>query len=117
MADHEISLGKGLQFLVITLSVCVLIGIGGVLGVTWYKYEQSETNADVMSIDSHETVKIAVDTRDSRKEIKDEIDRIETIVDDNGDLDDNFLLLMESARSDAISRGDSSGLINAITRK
>lgn len=117
MGEYKLMLGKGLQFLVITFSVCLLLGLGAGAGITWYKNEQSESTAEVMNIDSEVSLEIATDTKEIKAEIHEEIENIDSIVDSAGYLDPEFLQLIQSARADAISRGDSTGFINAITHK
>ena len=94
----------------------VFMAFGGLIVFSWLRYEQGESDVEVMSIDSAQGLEIATETKETRVQYDDKIKAIPSIVDNDGYINPKFMQLMESARANAVERGDSSGIINAITR-
>lgn len=116
MAEFKVMLGKGLQFLVITLSVCLLLALGFGAGTIYHKLEQEESNVEVMSNDSEVAVEISNETKRLLKETKNELKDIDIVTSD-GRFSAEFMQRLQSAKSDAEQRGDQAVLIRRLTRQ
>lgn len=113
----KLELGRGLQYLTITLSACLLIGIGALGMFAYLKGKQNESNVEVLSIDSEVGMEIAQETEKQKVVINEKLKKIKKpIVDDNGYMSVEFMQLMESAKSTAEQRGNEASIIRAITR-
>lgn len=111
-----LDLGLGLRVLVITLCVSMLMAIGAVGGITWLKSEQNESTIKVINNDSIEVLEISEETKESKAEYHEQVKEIKMpLVDSDGYVNPEFMQLMESARSDALERGNESGIIARIT--
>jgi hypothetical protein len=111
----KFELGAGLKFLVITMSVIVLIGLGFGAGKVYNKLGIEESNVEVMSNDSTEARKISDETR----ELKDETDewlKHNDPYNSDGSPTDEWLQFIQSQESTAKQRGNQTSIIRKVTK-
>jgi len=108
-------LGKGLQFLVIVLSVCLLLGLGYVGGKVTTLYHISEASQELQSVDSERGLEIRNETEQLLEQNEDWF-KTHKAYDADGNPTTEFLQYLESQRTAALKRSDSTSLDRKIAK-
>lgn len=112
----KLEMGIGFRVLTAVISVLILLTIGFFGGMRYVKNAQLDANIEVMAIDSEVSQDIREDTTKEKADTNEKLEKIKVVVDNDGYMSPEFMQLIQSAKSNAERRGDSSGIIHAITK-
>ena len=115
MAKFEMGSGfKALTyFIVLSVSASVIF----FLGMNYEAGKQTDSNIEVLSIDSDIAQEITIDTKVNKEKLDGEIKTLrKPIIDSDGYVSIEFMQLIQSAKSDAEQRGHKSGIIYELTK-
>lgn len=108
--------GVALKALIFFSIISILFYGGFYFGMQAQQIKQQRTDVEVLHNDSIETFEISTETKKAHAELKQDLKNVETIVDDNGYMSDDFMQLLRAAKSDAERRGDKTNIIHNFTR-
>lgn len=115
MAKFE--MGPGFKVLTYFVVLAITVGISFYVGKSYEKGTQVESNIEVLSIDSEVGQEIAKETAVQKVETNEQIENLkDPIADSNGYMSHEFMLIMESAKSNAERRGNKAGIIHGLTK-
>ena len=113
----KLEMGNGFKALVAFLLWAALFGSGFIFGLVYTKGKQTDSNIEVLSIDSDVAQEISIDTKTNKEKLDGEIKALrKPIIDSDGYVSAEFMQLIQSAKSDAERRGHETGIIRAITK-
>jgi len=113
----KIEMGVGFRVLTYFIALATVVVASFYVGTMFQKKLQLKSNVEVLSIDSNEAQVISKETKKNRIEVEKKIENLEEpIVDDNGYMSDEFMQLLQSAKSNAEQRGNKTGIIYTLTK-
>ncbi len=113
----KLEMGNGFKALVAFLLWAALFGSGFIFGLVYTKGKQTDSNIEVLSIDSDIAQEITIDTKTKKEDLDGEIKTLrKPIIDSNGYVSTEFMQLIQSAKSDAEQRGNESGIVYELTK-
>lgn len=113
----KLEMGNGFKALVAFLLWAALFGSGFIFGVVYTKGKQTDSNIEVLSIDSDVAQEISAETKTKKGLLNEKIKSFkEPIVDSNGYVSLEFMQLIQSQKSDAEQRGNETGFVYELTK-
>ena len=113
----KLEMGAGFKVLTYFIVLCGITGASFMAGSSYNENKQTESNIEVLDIDSDVAQKISTETQAKKEALDESIDLFkDPIIDSNGDLSVEFMQRVQSQKSDAEQRGNQAGYIYELTR-